>query len=401
MLEEKMATLFASKEDSLKGLRKLAWDKAMTLGFPSGKRDILRSLLKKEFLEEGKCAFDIETTPNKLIFQDGHFIERLSSSIEGVDVLSMQAAMERYSMFLQNRLQRSIQKEKSFFALTPDALQENGVFIYIPPGVQVKEPIFIDHHYLQKKKLNTPRIQIFVGQNSSVEIYTDVCMTGAKESLVNELIDIVVEKGAKVSLIDKTTDCKELFFVRTLRVTQKKDSLFTFIGASEGSALYRHDIAIELLEEGAFVDLRGAAFLGGENTLHTNIFIEHKAPHARSSQLFKNVLQDKARSTFSGKIYVHPEAQKTEAYQLNNNLLISEKAAAHSEPNLEIFADDVKASHGATVTNLSSEELFYLQTRGIRPESAAKYLTSGFLDAIIREIPNKDFMEIIRKKYAF
>ena len=116
---------------------------------------------------------------------------------------------------------------------------------------------------------------------------------------------------------------------------------------------------------------------------HVNVRVEHLAPHCRSNQLFKGVLTDFSRSSFEGKIYVDQIAQKTEAFQLNSNLLLSDRAHADSKPNLEIFADDVKASHGATVGQLNAEELFYMKTRGITQEEASNLLVFGFAQEIL------------------
>ena len=126
------------------------------------------------------------------------------------------------------------------------------------------------------------------------------------------------------------------------------------------------------------------------------MFVEHAAPHARSLQKFKGVLKDTAQSSFEGKIFVRPEAQKTEAYQLNHNLLLSEGAIAHAKPNLEIFADDVKASHGATFAQVDEEQLFYLKSRGISAEVASQLLIGGFMQEMIDQIPH----DFVRKEVA-
>jgi Fe-S cluster assembly protein SufD len=129
--------------------------------------------------------------------------------------------------------------------------------------------------------------------------------------------------------------------------------------------------------------LKGATELTGDNVAHTEVRIEHKAEGARSNQHFKMVLHDQSKGSFEGKIYVDSVAQKTEAYQLNNNLLLGDRATIFTKPNLEIFADDVKASHGATVTRLSEEELFYFQSRGIGKERAGSFLAKGFLKEVL------------------
>jgi Fe-S cluster assembly protein SufD len=149
----------------------------------------------------------------------------------------------------------------------------------------------------------------------------------------------------------------------------------------------RHDYRVAMSGENSEALLHGLLTLKDRREAHNNILIDHQAPHCRSNQLFKGVLSDVSRSSFEGKILVRQEAQKTEAFQLNNNLLLSERANADSKPNLEIFADDVKASHGATIGQLNAEHLFYLKTRGLRDIEAKKLLVNGFCREILDLIP--------------
>ncbi len=147
-----------------------------------------------------------------------------------------------------------------------------------------------------------------------------------------------------------------------------------------------HDYRVALAGENGEVDLIGGWQLADDSRVAINIHVEHIAPHCRSSQLFKGVLRDTSRSSFIGKIYVHREAQKTDAFQLNNNLILSDRASAHSEPNLEIFADDVKASHGSTTGQFDPTELFYLRSRGLSDAAARALLVDAFLKPITDQI---------------
>ena len=151
--------------------------------------------------------------------------------------------------------------------------------------------------------------------------------------------------------------------------------MFTF---SKGACTERHDIQVSLEGERSEVDLKGLSLPAHKDEMHHYIDVRHMAPNCRSNQHYKTALMGRARSSFEGKIFVEKEAQQTEAYQLNNNLLLSPKAHAMSKPNLEILADDVKASHGATVTRPKEDELFYLQTRGLSKKEAEWHLARGF-----------------------
>jgi Fe-S cluster assembly protein SufD len=167
----------------------------------------------------------------------------------------------------------------------------------------------------------------------------------------------------------------------------KKESKLHSYFATFGSPGFRRDYSVALLGERSEAHLKGLTALGGKAESHIHVHMDHIAPLCQSRQFFKNVLIEKGRSSFTGKIYVRRPAQKTEAYQLNKNLLLSDLATANTKPNLEIFADDVKASHGATVAQLDEDQLFYLRTRGIPCSEAKGLLTMGFCQEILEDIP--------------
>jgi Fe-S cluster assembly protein SufD len=164
--------------------------------------------------------------------------------------------------------------------------------------------------------------------------------------------------------------------------------VFKSISVTNGAATSREDYLIRLQGEAAEAYLYGVWTLDGNRQHHVNICLDHQEAACTSLQKFKGILSDTSRSSFEGKIYVHPQAQKTQAYQMNNNLVLGERAAAYSKPNLEIFADDVKASHGATIGQIDPEHLFYLQARGISAHMAQMLLVQGFKNEIIDLIPH-------------
>jgi Fe-S cluster assembly protein SufD len=172
-----------------------------------------------------------------------------------------------------------------------------------------------------------------------------------------------------------------------VRATLRKESSYKLLTYTRGSKSVRQDYQFSLLGEGALVELKGLAELSGQRQAHTSVLVDHQAPHTRSQQLYKQILTDAAQGSFMGKILVQPLAQQTQAYQLNKNLILSPRAQSFSKPNLEIFADDVKASHGATVSQLDEAQLFYLKTRGLSDDEARALLISGFSKEIISQIP--------------
>lgn len=355
--------IFLSRKDVLASLRKRAWEKAWELNLPES--------FKKVSL---KPLFEISRTEKSKIE-----VQNSSKAI----VLPIEAAMKNYGVFLQSRIQRNIQSETHCFPLLTEALQKEGVFIYVPPKMKIKEPIRI-RHSIEMKAYSLPRIQIFMGSESEAAFYYEQSFLGQKSASIG-LIDVVVEANAKCRIEDVSRNFGDNLHMQHLRASVKRNGSLTHLSAVAGSPLFRQDLSVELLEEGASADLKGFWSLEGEERAHTQILITHKASHTRSNQHYKGVVRGKSRSTFEGKIYVHPEAQKTEAYQLNNNLVLDLGAVAYTKPNLEIFADDVKASHGATIAELSEEELFYLRARGMPEKAAKEALIHGFTHAIRKE----------------
>lgn len=321
---------------------------------------------------------------SSLVFINGHFVPELSDTSElpkKIVVLPLQEAMKSYGPFVQNRWKKTLQEERDPFAVLNLALHSPGLFFYVPPHVKIETPI--QALFLGTDSCLAPsRLQIFLAAHTKIQWIS----TTAGSSLHNTLLDIALEEAASFEEIE-TCFPEEGWQLRFLRCTLQKESHLSYLKA--GSWHYsRHSLQALLQGERGNVLLQGVGHLKGDAQMHTHIRVEHKAPQTHSLQKFKGVLEDRANSSFSGKIYVHPEAQKTEAYQLCQNLLLSPGAIAQAKPNLEIFNPDVKASHGATVAQVDSEQLFYLQSRGLAQEIAQHLLVRGFIQEMVNQIPH-------------
>ena len=234
-----------------------------------------------------------------------------------------------------------------------------GTFIYVPPHVVLNEKIIL--------KNSSSRLFIVVGREASAAFVIE----DRSENLV---IDINLDEGSHLHLLQNEMT------LSAIRAVQKRDSTLQCSHLTKGSELTRYDYRVRLEGERANCSLKGLAHVKEKNQAHAFVNVIHQAPYTLSNQLFKNALEEEGHTSFEGKIYVEKQADKTEAYQLNNNLLLSDLARAESKPNLEIFADDVKASHGATFGQLDEEQLHYFQTRGISLMSAKKLLLQAFLN---------------------
>lgn len=400
---ERLQKIFLSRKDLLSSLREKAWERAWQLGTPSlsaesFKKVSLKELYRREFIEMKGELIDIAPYVQSDMYQivciNGRYCPSLShhKELKPCVILPMEDAFLRYGVFLQNRIHHAIQNETNFFPLLCEALQESGLFIYLPPGTVVDKPVQLLQFYTGENQYSFPRIQLTIGSGSKLHIEAEQIFLGAA-GMVNSFIDVVIEQDAIFKMNELAKPQPSQLVMQHIRANLRKDSTFDHFFATTGSELHRHDIAVQIVESGARANLRGVWNVGDDNRSHTNVLIAHKAPDAFSNQHYKGIVHGHGSSTFEGKIFVAREAQKTVSYQLNNNLILDKGAAAFTKPNLEIFADDVKASHGATIAEIDGEELFYLLSRGLNPVQAKKMLTRGFLDALLMEAGGKSMRE--------
>lgn len=389
MLEPQFQEILTT-EDPMSSWRKKSWDKFRDLGSLQLKQDAFRYVpvqnlvVPKAALRSSFHVQSFSQRPYRIIFVDGFFSEEHSVLPDGVICLPLDEAMNSYGVFLQTRFTKVLNEEMDPFAALNGAFQGQGAFVYIPPKKQFSHPIFVEH-FFTNSDMATPRLILYVGKQSNVEISQE--WHRKESSFINAYVDVALDEGATVQCktVERGSEKSHLF--QSWRVSSKKMSKFTFRLYSEGAAVSRHSLKVQLLEEGSEALLQGVATL--EKSLHHHIHatVEHCAENTRSRQHFKTLLRDTSCSSFEGKIYVHPEAQKTESYQLNNVLLLSDTAQSFAKPNLEVLADDVKASHGATIAQLDAESLFYLRARGLSAAEAQLLLVDSFVKELKECLP--------------
>lgn len=386
-------------KDLLFNARKKAWDHFQTLGLPRAGSEAFQylPLSKLHFpkMAERKTVSIPKSGTARIVFVDGFFEESLSQVPAPLVCLPLDAAMRTYGLFLQNRLSRTLKEEKDPFAALNGALQGRGAFLYAPPKCRIETPIEVVHYFTEESFVS-PRLEVYLGKQARLELIQKSQGTCA---LSNLAIESSLDEAAELIINDAQDLPREAQLIQSIRAAQKRDSRFVYRTFTHGSSLWRASIKVQLLEENSETLLQGLWSLAGEAQAHIHATVEHAAPNTRSRQHFRGVLKGKTRSSFEGKIYVRPIAQKTEAYQLNRNLVLSDEASAHAKPNLEIFADDVKASHGATVAQLDEEELFYLRSRGLDQGEARKWLVRGFCSELIEEAP-LSLRPLLRERYA-
>lgn len=404
---QRMKELWSQKgqQDLLDKLRTDAWERYLKIGLPTKETEVFRYIpLRKFFAETYSFAAPNHDAPpistyeecsdTTIVFVNGFYRPDLSKikGLGSIIALPLAEAMKTYSTFLHNQWKQELGSEKNPFTALNAAFHPAGLFLYVPPKTLQKKPIEILHIIdTDDNSLVQPRLHLFMGKQAEATIVRTQRIVRGSRLAINGTVSIALDEAAHLhydhTLLEEPADT---WHFESLKATLKRDSRLKTVEATDGAETIRHDYHVQLNGENCEVQLNGVWMLAEKRQAHANIVIEHVAPHCRSYQMFKSALTDSARSSFEGKIYVHPDAQKTEAYQLNNNLLLSDSAMADSKPNLEIFADDVKASHGSTVGQLEPEELFYLRTRGLSDQDARNILIYGFCKEVIDmiEIPS-------------
>ncbi len=367
MLKTLWADLLNPK-DPLISMRQKNWERFEEIGLPKGKEEAFQYVNKKfsfPRLAQRKVLNEVRSA--HLLFVDGFFEQ--GNVAAPLVCLPFEKAIRSYGLFLQTRLARILKEEKDPFALLNGAFQGMGAFLYIPP--KCKAVLHLEQMFTQQE-MASPRFHIYLGRDAELELTQT---SQGASGFANSLIDFVLDQGSRLTFCDHAEG-----HFQAIRATLKRDSQLKTISLGKK---VRNSLRVELAEENSEVQLYGLSQLKGEEESHIHATVHHEAPHTRSKQHYKSVLREKSRFSFEGKIHVLPVAQKTEAYQLNNNLILSDEASANGKPNLEIFADDVKASHGATIGQLDEEQLFYLRSRGLSLEQSREWLIEGFCKEIL------------------
>ncbi|MBN8850862.1 MAG: Fe-S cluster assembly protein SufD [Sphingobacteriales bacterium 50-39] len=276
------------------------------------------------------------------------------------------------------------------FANLNAALFTDGIFVRVEAGVVIEKPLHIIHIYTSENNLLVqPRNVWVINKNAELSAIESVVSGGSEGGIiwVNSLSDVLVHADARFHHTMLQTAGTGVRLVQQTSVRQHRQSLYNnFTFTLPGAELVRNDLQTRLEEDHTETHLYGLYLTTGNQLVDNHTLVDHQKPHCFSNELYKGVLLGQSTGVFNGKVYVHQEAQKTNAFQQNNNLVISPKATIDSKPQLEIFADDVKCSHGSTVGQFSEEALFYLRARGIGEEAAKGLLINAFAFDVTEKI---------------
>lgn len=331
------------------------------------------------------------------VLVDGIFSPELSTTDElpaGMTLGSLASALQAGSEPLLAQLDDdSALEEVPFSALNLAHLQD-GVWLELEPGTQfegVAQLLVVSTG--TRATVSFPRLVITAGENSQLTVLERYVNLGDAPSLTIPVTDILCRQSAVVEHLRLHDENGVGEHIGSVRAVLRSGSQLRSIDISTGRKLIRNDIQGRLTEAGAALEMSGLYLVDGSGHVDNHTRLDHIAPHTTSAQNYKGILTDSARGVFTGRVVVHPEAQKTVARQTNRNLMLSEKARVHSDPQLEIFADDVKCNHGSTVGQIDRDALFYFRSRGIDEEAAKRLLIHGFTSEVVATLGNSDLRD--------
>jgi len=407
--------LNGEKELAVHDIRTEAYETFKRSGFPSRKNEEykytsitsrLESKIENVDLQQPsydhkavKLPFTLEG--NILTFINGNYISSQSkflSKEDEIDVTDLKEAFRSKWHILDHHFSKYANPEKDSFIAINTALAYDGSFIHIKENVILEEPIIILNYIdssQQDLTVNTRNL-ILADKNSQAEIIELTISESGHFSFENRVSEIILMDNASITHYNVQQEGENDYLVDNTQVYQDTNSRFTNFTITLHGSLIRNNLGVTIDGEGCETNLYGVFFLDGNDHVDNHTEVDHRKPHSNSNELYKGILDDKSTGVFNGKIYVQQAAQKTNAFQSNKNIILTNDASMNTKPQLEIWADDVKCSHGATTGMIEEEKLFYLQSRGIDKVTARAMLLYAFANDVLDKIhidPLKIYLE--------
>lgn len=397
-------------------LRERASERLSTQDFPTNKQEdwkytSIREISKKEFRPQSPVNLSVielkeHLIPNLnailLVFVNGFYQEKLSKIPEelqeGLEVMNLNEAKKEKLALVEPHMGVIANNPDLFFANVNAAYSQDGGFVYVSKNVEVELPIHILHLTEGEEVSSQPRNLIVAEKNAKVNVVTSYETLDSANSFTNAVTEISVAEGANVCLDKIQNEHDQAYNISFEQAVVAKSGTFTINTLPVGGKIIRNNLNIEISGPGAEANLYGVVCINGEMHVDNQTYVDHAAPNCDSNELYKCVVNDNATNVFNGKIMVRKIAQKTNAFQSNANILQSENAKTNAKPQLEIYADDVKCSHGCTIGQFDDEALFYLRARGIKESTAKKVLLEAFAGEALDKIslaPVKEYVEVL------
>ncbi len=424
-LIENIGKQFASIGDThVAGLRKNAFHAFEKLGIPSNRHEEWKYTNIKTKLSEHLSLIPVDSKVNaavknyiaslppyafRIVFLNGIFHPELSivPDMKGITVTSIKESFATHSPFIEKYFGKLVNYNEEHFAALNTAFVNDGAFIHVQKNVLVNEPIYIQYFFTASDEniFTQTRSLVLLEDGASIQLAEDFRNASNIPVNYNHVSEMYIGKNASLNVAKLQLEVSNAIGIHTLEAQVERDGNFSTTSITfsapdtgTGNTLLRNNLTARLIGENAHADLNGLYF-GKENAhIDNHILVDHVSPNCTSNQLYKGVLNDESTGVFNGKIFVKPAAQKTNAFQSSKALLLSNEASINSKPQLEIFADDVKCSHGAAIGQLDENAMFYLRARGISKEEATQILTYAFAHEVIEHVHSKPIRKFLCDK---
>lgn len=420
-IKDKLLAEFASSKNSLFGdlkLRLKAMESFSKQGIPGRKSEEYKyvnveQMLKSEFAFSGTRALISEQVEKcnflpgavVVVIENGVFVEGAAKPGEfqkGLSCVSIAEAAKRKLPAFTEYYSSSVDTDLDPFAALNTAMSKDGVFIHLTKEVMLEKPIHIIHisssssdTFIQSRNL----IVIERGSQATI-VESYVSVDSKAKTFNNALTEIIVEEAAVVDHYKIQDENEFGYLLSTTNAVQKKQSVFSTHTFTLSGSLVRNNLTMVLDGEHIESHLNGLYLTNGNQVVDNHTLVDHQKPNCNSNELYKGIIEDKSSATFNGKIYVRKDAQKTNAFQSNKNILLSDDGTINTKPQLEIYADDVKCSHGTSTGKLDEDKIFYLRARGLSEATAKKLLMHAFASEVVDTIKLEALREYVEVKIS-
>jgi len=400
----------------LRDLRREGFDYFQRMGWPvDEKRDEawkytdVRAVARTEFrnpdaprasLSEGDVSalLPFDEGMSRLVFVDEYYSPEASRIVDAdsASIMRLAEAVREVESLVHGHLGRYSEPGHDASVGLNTAFFRDGVFIRADNALSAPVHVVYITSDHADPVVTYPRTLVVAGKQAEVTLIETFLSLGERKHFTDPVTEVALGEGAKVTHHRVLLENTESYMIGHVRPCLGLDSTYKSVIYEAGSGLMRLDLEVLIEGEGAFADLKGLYVTTGKQHLDNLVSIDHAQPHGKSRLYFKGILDDKSRAVFGGTVYVRPGADKTDAYQEDKNMLLSDQAEADSKPSLEIYADDVKCGHGATAGAVADEAIFYLRSRGIDEQTASRLLIKGFASQVLDEVeiePLRVFLE--------
>ncbi|MEX0801562.1 MAG: Fe-S cluster assembly protein SufD [Dehalococcoidia bacterium] len=397
----------AGEPEWLRALRDRAWSRFAEIGFPTARRGnepwkytnagpIAQAAFAHRLDGAGALAFrdarriaPWDDAWPRLVFVNGRYDEALSSPPEGVQAMSLARALREDGALVEAHLARQTPPDEAdgFVALNTAFLRD-GAFVHVPAGVELDAPLHLLFLTTDEGQpaVSYPRVLVVAAPNSAATIIESYAGPAGARYLTDAVTEMTLEDGARIDHYRLLLEGGDSYHVGTSRVYQGQDSSFSSAAFELGNAIGRADLRVTLDAPGGECHLNGLYITKDRQHIDNYINIDHAKPNGASRLYYKGILDGHSRAVFGGTVLVRPGAMKTDSYQEDKNLVLSENAEVDSKPSLEIYADDVKCGHGATAGAFTEDAMFYMRSRGLDVEAATQLLIRGFAGEILDRV---------------